>query len=42
VAAACDVVYRSCFTPPFPVRASVGSGLMNILVEIGLVAWLGR
>jgi len=39
--AAYDAVYRSYFTPPFPVRTTVGSDLMNILVEIDLVAYLG-
>jgi 2-iminobutanoate/2-iminopropanoate deaminase len=38
--AAYDAVYRSYFTPPFPVRTTVGSDLMNILVEIDLVAYL--
>jgi len=40
--AAYDEVYRSCFTPPFPVRTTVGSDLMNILVEIDFVACTGR
>jgi 2-iminobutanoate/2-iminopropanoate deaminase len=40
--AAYDEVYRSYFTPPFPVRTTVGSDLMNILVEIDFVAYLGR
>ena len=35
-------VYRSYFTPPFPVRTTVGSDLMNILVEIDFVAYGGR
>ncbi len=39
--AAYDAVYRSYFTPPFPVRTTVGSDLLNILVEIDLVAYLG-
>jgi 2-iminobutanoate/2-iminopropanoate deaminase len=39
--AAYDAVYRSYFTSPFPVRTTVGSDLMNILVEIDLVAYLG-
>ena len=39
--AAYDAVYRSYFTPPFPVRTTVGSDLMGILVEIDLVAYLG-
>jgi 2-iminobutanoate/2-iminopropanoate deaminase len=39
--AAYDAVYRSYFTPPFPVRTTVGSDLMGILVEIDLVAHLG-
>jgi 2-iminobutanoate/2-iminopropanoate deaminase len=39
--AAYDAVYRSYFRPPFPVRTTVGSDLMNILVEIDLVAYLG-
>jgi 2-iminobutanoate/2-iminopropanoate deaminase len=40
--AAFDEVYRSHFTPPFPVRTTVGSDLMNILVEIDVVAYSGR
>lgn len=40
--AAYDAVYRSYFTPPFPVRTTVGSDLMSILVEIDFVAYLGR
>jgi 2-iminobutanoate/2-iminopropanoate deaminase len=39
--AAYDAVYRSYFTPPFPVRTTVGSDLMGVLVEIDLVAYLG-
>ena len=39
--AAYDAVYRTYFTSPFPVRTTVGSDLMNILVEIDLVAYLG-
>jgi 2-iminobutanoate/2-iminopropanoate deaminase len=39
--AAYDAVYRSYFRPPFPVRTTVGSDLLNILVEIDLVAYLG-
>ncbi|NUT45474.1 MAG: RidA family protein [Thermoactinospora sp.] len=31
-------VYKSYFTPPFPVRTTVGSQLMDILVEIDFVA----
>jgi 2-iminobutanoate/2-iminopropanoate deaminase len=31
-------VYKSYFTPPFPVRTTVGSELMDILVEIDFVA----
>ena len=33
-----DAVYRSRFVQPFPVRTTVGSQLMNILVEIDVVA----
>lgn len=33
-----DSVYRSRFVDPFPVRTTVGSDLMNILVEIDVVA----
>jgi 2-iminobutanoate/2-iminopropanoate deaminase len=40
--AAYDEVYRSYFTPPYPVRTTVGSDLLDILVEIDLVAYLGR
>lgn len=38
--AAYDVVYREFFNEPFPVRTTVGSSLMNILVEIDLVVAL--
>ncbi|MFI6596050.1 RidA family protein [Nonomuraea sp. NPDC050536] len=31
-------VYKSYFTEPYPVRTTVGSDLMNILVEIDFVA----
>ncbi|WP_406283515.1 RidA family protein [Embleya sp. NBC_00896] len=33
-----DEVYREFFTAPYPVRTTVGSDLMNILVEIDVVA----
>jgi len=33
-----DEVYREYFTAPYPVRTTVGSDLMNILVEIDVVA----
>jgi reactive intermediate/imine deaminase len=36
--AAYDAVYREFFTEPYPVRTTVGSDLMNILVEIDVVA----
>ncbi|OPC81472.1 reactive intermediate/imine deaminase [Embleya scabrispora] len=36
--AAYDEVYREYFTAPYPVRTTVGSDLMNILVEIDVVA----
>lgn len=36
--AAYDEVYRAHFTEPYPVRTTVGSQLMNILVEIDFVA----
>jgi 2-iminobutanoate/2-iminopropanoate deaminase len=35
-----DLVYREFFTSPFPVRTTVGSDLINILVEIDLVVAL--
>ncbi|WP_067180732.1 RidA family protein [Microtetraspora niveoalba] len=35
-------VYKSYFTPPYPVRTTVGSDLMDILVEIDFVAYKGR
>jgi 2-iminobutanoate/2-iminopropanoate deaminase len=35
-------VYKSYFTQPYPVRTTVGSDLMNILVEIDFVAYMGR
>jgi 2-iminobutanoate/2-iminopropanoate deaminase len=40
--AAYNEVYRSYFTQPFPVRTTVGSELMNILVEIDFVAYKGQ
>ena len=33
-----DAVYRSRMVPPYPVRTTVGSTLMDILVEIDVVA----
>ncbi|MGW0801631.1 RidA family protein [Nonomuraea sp. NPDC002799] len=36
--AAYNEVYKSYFSQPFPVRTTVGSELMNILVEIDFVA----
>ncbi|HEY3008450.1 MAG TPA: Rid family detoxifying hydrolase [Micromonosporaceae bacterium] len=33
-----DRVYRAYFTAPYPVRTTVGSDLMDILVEIDVVA----
>ncbi|WTW93292.1 Rid family detoxifying hydrolase [Streptomycetaceae bacterium NBC_01309] len=33
-----DAVYREYFSEPYPVRTTVGSDLMNILVEIDVVA----
>ncbi|MFF6955566.1 Rid family hydrolase [Streptomyces sp. NPDC008317] len=38
--AAFDAAYRPFFTAPYPVRTTVGSDLMNILVEIDVVALL--
>jgi len=35
--AAYDLVYREFFSAPFPVRTTVGSDLINILVEIDFV-----
>jgi 2-iminobutanoate/2-iminopropanoate deaminase len=35
-----DAVYQEFFTEPFPVRTTVGSDLMNILVEIDVVVAL--
>jgi 2-iminobutanoate/2-iminopropanoate deaminase len=35
-----DAVYEQHFTAPYPVRATVGSDLANILVEIDVVAKL--
>ncbi|GAB3134068.1 Rid family detoxifying hydrolase [Microbispora hainanensis] len=40
--AAFNEVYRSYFTRPYPVRTTVGSDLMDILVEIDFVAYAGR
>ena len=34
-----DEVYRTVMAEPFPVRTTVGSDLMNILVEIDVVAY---
>jgi 2-iminobutanoate/2-iminopropanoate deaminase len=36
--AAYNEVYKSYFSQPYPVRTTVGSQLMNILVEIDFVA----
>ncbi|MBN6052527.1 RidA family protein [Nonomuraea sp. RK-328] len=36
--AAFNEVYKSYFTQPYPVRTTVGSDLMDILVEIDFVA----
>src|SRR5690606_26544312 len=36
--AAYNEVYKSYFTPPYPVRTTVGSELLDILVEIDFVA----
>ncbi len=33
-----DQVYRRYFSPPYPVRTTVGSDLLGILVEIDVVA----
>jgi reactive intermediate/imine deaminase len=33
-----NAAYREFFTEPYPVRTTVGSDLMNILVEIDVVA----
>jgi 2-iminobutanoate/2-iminopropanoate deaminase len=38
--AAYDAAYRTFFTEPYPVRTTVGSDLMDILVEIDVVAAL--
>ncbi|MCT9928958.1 Rid family detoxifying hydrolase [Planotetraspora sp. A-T 1434] len=40
--AAYNEVYKSYFTEPYPVRTTVGSDLMNILVEIDFVAYKGH
>lgn len=37
-----DVAYTEQFSPPYPVRTTVGSQLMNILVEIDVVARLRK
>jgi 2-iminobutanoate/2-iminopropanoate deaminase len=37
-----DKVCREFFKPPFPARTTVCSGLMNILVEIDVIAELDR
>jgi 2-iminobutanoate/2-iminopropanoate deaminase len=33
-----DATYRSFFKPPYPVRTTVGSDLLHILVEIDCIA----
>ncbi|KAB8180968.1 Rid family detoxifying hydrolase [Microbispora catharanthi] len=40
--AAFNEAYQSYFTRPYPVRTTVGSDLMDILVEIDFVAYAGR
>ncbi|MFG1862609.1 RidA family protein [Microbispora bryophytorum] len=40
--AAFNEVYQSYFTRPYPVRTTVGSDPMDILVEIDFVAYAGR
>jgi 2-iminobutanoate/2-iminopropanoate deaminase len=40
--AAYNEAYASYFTRPYPVRTTVGSDLMGILVEIDFVAYKGR
>lgn len=40
--AAFDATYRLSFSPPFPVRTTVGSSLAGILVEIDIVAAVRR
>ncbi|MBG0828189.1 RidA family protein [Planomonospora sp. ID67723] len=40
--AAYNEVYKSYFTQPYPVRTTVGSDLMDILVEIDFVAYKAR
>jgi 2-iminobutanoate/2-iminopropanoate deaminase len=40
--AAFDKVCREFFKPPFPARTTVCSGLMNILVEIDVIAQVDR
>ena len=40
--AAYDAVYREFFSAPFPVRTTVGSDLINILVEIDFVVALAN
>jgi 2-iminobutanoate/2-iminopropanoate deaminase len=40
--AAYNEAYKSYFTRPYPVRTTVGSDLMDILVEIDFVAYKAR
>ncbi|GAA0397081.1 reactive intermediate/imine deaminase [Acrocarpospora corrugata] len=40
--AAYNEVYRTYFTEPYPVRTTVGSQLLDILVEIDFVAYKGQ
>ncbi|MCG5216177.1 Rid family hydrolase [Streptosporangium soli] len=40
--AAYDAVYKEHFARPYPVRTTVGSDLLDILVEIDFVAYKGR
>ncbi|WP_182906243.1 Rid family detoxifying hydrolase [Microbispora sp. H13382] len=40
--AAFNEAYQTYFTRPYPVRTTVGSDLLDILVEIDFVAYTGR
>ena len=35
-----DQIYRTIFSPPYPVRAVVGAELRGILIEISAIAYL--
>lgn len=40
--AAANEVYKEFFTPPFPSRTAIGCDLRDILVEISVIAYVGK